>query len=327
MTFFIQLREKIRHYLVRREAGVLRGWYFVISFAALAVMNEAFGYQRALNHWWVSALIALICCVLPLQGAAVILLFVLLLHLMALSADLAVTALLIVLICYGVCGYFHSKSTYHLVSIPILHQLQMPYVIPMGAALLRDTNEIAVVVCGSFLSYFLKTVRDNASIFRDPTSEMSALELMQNQMLNNNLFYFYLAAMVGMFLVVYYIRSRNMEHAWLIGTLAGCLAEFTIMLTGYLFTGNYDSVPALIMGNILTFAAGCIVNYLFLDLDYSRTEQVQFEDDEYYYYVTAVPKIHIAVEEKEIKTITEEPQADDERRRFRWYRKKSQKKE
>lgn len=33
-------------------------------------------------------------------------------------------------------------------------------------------------------------------------------------------------------------------------------------------------------------------------LDYSRTEYVQFEDDEYYYYVKAVPKITIAVSEK-----------------------------
>ena len=40
--------------------------------------------------------------------------------------------------------------------------------------------------------------------------------------------------------------------------------------------------------------------------DYTRTEHVQFEDDEYYYYVTAVPKMHISEQEKEIKRITSE---------------------
>ncbi len=326
MAFFVQLREKIRHFVARREKRVLRLWYFLLSLAAMLTINEAFGYQDALNHWWVAVIIALICSFLPPQGTTVILLFVILLHFMALSTNLAVTTLVLIFVCYGVCGYFRSESTYHLIAIPILHQLQIPYAIPMGTALMRNINEIAVVICGSFLSCFLKTVRDNASMFLDPTSQITALDLMQSQMLSRPLFYFFLAAMVAMFLVVYGIRNRNLEYAWLIAVLAGCLTEFVILLTGYLFTGNYSGVPSLIIGNVITFLAGCVVNYIFLNLDYSRTEQVQFEDDEYYYYVTAVPKLHITEEEKEIKTITREPLDEKERRRrFRWNRKRSRK--
>lgn len=321
MTLFIQLRENIRHFMVEKETKLLRVWTFVISLAAMLTINEAFGYQKALNHWWIAVLVAAICSVLPLQGGTVILIFFMLLHLMALSTDVAVTTFLMFLICYGICGYFHSKSTYHLMSIPVLHQLGAPYVIPMGTALLRDTDEIVAVICGSFLSFYLKTVRDNASVFLDPTSQVGALELMQSQMLSNHLFYFYLAAMVMMFLVVYYVRNKDMNHSWLVAALSGCLVEFTILLAGYLFTGNYSSVFPLIIGNVITFAVGCAVNYLFLNLDYSRTEWVQFEDDEYYYYVTAVPKIHIAAPEKEIKKITEEDIEKTELRKgFRWRR-------
>ncbi len=39
-----------------------------------------------------------------------------------------------------------------------------------------------------------------------------------------------------------------------------------------------------------------------MNLDYARTENVQFEDDEYYYYVKAVPKKMIAKEEKVVKS-------------------------
>ena len=35
--------------------------------------------------------------------------------------------------------------------------------------------------------------------------------------------------------------------------------------------------------------------FLFMNLDYARTERVQFEDDDYYYYVKAVPKKTVAV--------------------------------
>ena len=48
---------------------------------------------------------------------------------------------------------------------------------------------------------------------------------------------------------------------------------------------------------------GLILEFLFFAVDYSRTESVQYEDDEYYYYVKAVPKIVVAAPEKTVKRI------------------------
>ena len=44
-----------------------------------------------------------------------------------------------------------------------------------------------------------------------------------------------------------------------------------------------------------------MIQFLFMDLDYDRTERVQFEDDDYYYYVKAVPKKMVAVREVTVK--------------------------
>ena len=44
------------------------------------------------------------------------------------------------------------------------------------------------------------------------------------------------------------------------------------------------------------------MNFSF-NLDYSRTEKVQFEDDEYYYYVKAVPKVTVTTPEHKVKKI------------------------
>lgn len=38
-------------------------------------------------------------------------------------------------------------------------------------------------------------------------------------------------------------------------------------------------------------------------LDYSRVERIEFEDEDYYYYVKAVPKASIEIEEREVKQI------------------------
>ena len=59
------------------------------------------------------------------------------------------------------------------------------------------------------------------------------------------------------------------------------------------------------MSALLGLAVGFILEFLFFSVDYSRTENMQFEDDEYYYYVKAVPKIGVPVPEKKVTHITE----------------------
>ena len=63
------------------------------------------------------------------------------------------------------------------------------------------------------------------------------------------------------------------------------------------------NIALIITGVILGVAAAYICNIVFFALDYKRTEYVQYEDDEYYYYVKAVPKINVANADVRIKHI------------------------
>ena len=47
--------------------------------------------------------------------------------------------------------------------------------------------------------------------------------------------------------------------------------------------------------------------------DYSRTERLEYEDDEYYYYVKAVPKATVATSERSIKKINAEPVKEEKK--------------
>ena len=46
-----------------------------------------------------------------------------------------------------------------------------------------------------------------------------------------------------------------------------------------------------------------MIQFFRLTLDYHGTRKLQFEDDEYYYYVKAVPKINVANADVRIKHI------------------------
>ena len=63
------------------------------------------------------------------------------------------------------------------------------------------------------------------------------------------------------------------------------------------------SIVGIIIGSIFSVLIAKVVEFFAFHVDYSRAEKVQFEDDEYYYYVKAVPKITVATPSKTVKRI------------------------
>ena len=108
---------------------------------------------------------------------------------------------------------------------------------------------------------------------------------------------------MAVFLVSRFVTSLPLDHAFLIAAGAGVMAGFFIGLAGRLFLDRRSGIVPLFISSLIVVAAGLVAALFFRDLDYSRTEKVRFEDDEYYYYVTAVPKIHVGAEVNEVKKI------------------------
>ena len=69
----------------------------------------------------------------------------------------------------------------------------------------------------------------------------------------------------------------------------------------YLHTFDYKHFISKI--RLLSLLLAVVLQFFVFNVDYSRTEKVQFEDDEYYYYVKAVPKIVVSKPEKKVKQI------------------------
>ncbi len=303
MNTFIRLRDNIRKFILSREMLFLKIWSALVAFVGLMCIKANFGYNKTVSQLWVCILISLVCAFFPIQGVSLVLTLVLIVDLMSLSSQTALVALGIIVIGYLVCAYFRSKNTYNMVAVPICYSFHSPYMMALGAGLLSSISELCSLICGCVIAFFLHIVKDNAAAIIDETSDVSMFALLNEQLLTNKMFYFFLAAMVSMFLVVYYLRMSSIKMSWIVANITGVVVEFIIMLAGYLLTSQKSEIPALLLGNILVLIVGFILNYFILDLDYSRIEKVQFEDDDYYYYVTAVPKIRIVEEDKEIKKI------------------------
>jgi len=104
-------------------------------------------------------------------------------------------------------------------------------------------------------------------------------------------------------LLVYSIRRLAIDHAWEIAVVAGALAYLIMMTFGYVMMDVNLSYVNLIVGSIVAVILAILFKLLVFSVDYSRSEYLQFEDDEYYYYVKAVPKVSVAIQEKTVKKI------------------------
>lgn len=303
MNSFIIFRDNIRKAVLAKESLFIKIWTGIIALVGLLCISANFGYQKTLSQTWVSVVLALVCAFLPVRGMAAVLTIVLLVDLSSLSLQVAMVALGLVVAGYLACAYFRSKNTYNMTTVPVLYCFHAPYAMALGTGLMCSLSEITSLICGTVTAYFLHVIKLNATAILDESSKVNIFTLLREQLLMSRMFYFFLAAMVAMFLVVYFLRLSAIKMSWLVATVAGVGVEFIIMLTGFLLNNAKSEIPGLIIGNVICFAVGFILNYFILDLDYSRIEKVQFEDDDYYYYVTAVPKIRLVSEEKEVKTI------------------------
>ncbi len=303
MNSFIIFRDNIRKAVLAKESLFIKIWTGIIALVGLLCISANFGYQKTLSQTWVSLALALVCAFLPVRGMAAVLTIVLLVDLSSLSLQVAMVALGLVVAGYLACAYFRSKNTYNMTTVPVLYCFHAPYAMALGTGLMCSLSEITSLICGTVTAYFLHVIKLNATAILDESSKVNIFTLLREQLLMSRMFYFFLVAMVAMFLVVYFLRLSAIKMSWLVATVAGVGVEFIIMLTGFLLNNAKSEIPGLIIGNVICFAVGFILNYFILDLDYSRIEKVQFEDDDYYYYVTAVPKIRLVSEEKEVKTI------------------------
>ena len=74
-----------------------------------------------------------------------------------------------------------------------------------------------------------------------------------------------------------------------------------MVLISDLILDRSDEIISMILGTIASAAIVYAIHFFRFTLDYSGVEYAQFEDDVYYYYVKAVPKITVTAPQKNVK--------------------------
>lgn len=305
MKSLLVLRENIKTIYSKYETYITPAFKFLLALVSLLMVNSKLGYMAKIDHFTVVLVVALLSSFLPLNFIIIVTALFAVMHLYALSMECAVVALCIFLLMFLLYFRFAPKDALLVLLTPICFMLKIPVVIPLAAGLLCTPSSVVSTVFGVISYYMIDFVTANKAAFSATEADMAAqkIRIMIDGVLGNKLMMMAAAAFAVTIIFVFMIRRKSIDYAWTIAMVTGAILNVVILLVGELMFDLNISIIGTIAGAVAAVAIAQVIKFFAFNVDYTRTEHVQFEDDEYYYYVKAVPKIMVAATDKSVKRI------------------------
>lgn len=306
MSSLLEMREKLREIYGKYEVYFTPLFKFLLALITLLCINGTIGYMDKLNNAVIVLVVSLMCSFLPTNFIIVIGAGFICGHLYTVSFECAVIAIALFLLMFILYFRFAPKDTIVVILLPICFALKIPYVVPIVVGLLATPVSVVSVGCGTLIYYLITYVKDNAQTINSLEADgaVAKFRYVIDGLMENKEIAITLVAFSAMTVIVYIIRRLSVDHAWTIAVSVGAVVGVVVLLFGDLAYDTHNSIGFMILGMIISILLSLVVQFFAHNVDYSRTEYVQFEDEEYYYYVKAVPKNSVAKSKVTVKKIT-----------------------
>ncbi len=307
MSTLLVWREQLQMFYAKNSLFIRIGLQFCLGFLVFHQINSNIGFMKAASSTACTAGLSVICAFLPLIVMVMAATALVLLHFYTLSLPVAIVAGLLFLLMYIFYFRFSSGKAWLVLLMACSFAMDVPFVLPIAVGLLGTPVCIVPAACGTFSYYMIHLVKGSSSTFKagDGVELVETLMSFTKQTLMNQEMWIMVAAVAASILFVYSVRTLSVDHAWKIASAAGAVTAVVIGAAGNVALNLHISLSPLIISAVIGVVLGLLLEVLFLSVDYVRTEYLEFEDDEYHYYVKAVPKIGVTVPQKSVKHINE----------------------
>lgn len=144
--------------------------------------------------------------------------------------------------------------------------------------------------------YFVRYVRVQSQALMSADMQIvDKLTLLSDGIMKNGEMWLTLLTFVVVILAVQLIRTRQFDYAWRIAIIAGGVLYLVLILAGSMYFGFSVPVASQVIFTVVAVLLGIVLEFFVFGGDYTRTERLEYEDDDYYYYVKAVPKALVAI--------------------------------
>lgn len=305
MKALLEMKQHLKIFYSRFDIYLIPALKFLLAFFAFMMINAQIGFLEKVANPAVALLLALLCSFLPVNMTAVFGAVLICAHAFALSLEVFAMAAGLLLIMYILYFRVSPGYGYVLVLTPIAFLMKIPYALPLVLGLIGGPVCAVPVGCGTILYNLMYYMKNNEKMLSSAESDQMSSRLLYlvENVLNNKSVILTILVFAVTLMVVFAIRRMSMDYSWQIAIGAGAVVNVVLFLVGALVMKTSVAIAPLVFGTLVSLAIAFVVEFFVFSVDYSRTEYTQFEDDEYYYYVKAVPKMSVAVSEKKVKKI------------------------
>lgn len=305
MTKLLEFKEKLNNIYIKFGRYIHPAVKFLMAFTVLTAVNSYIGYDQRLNS--VAVVLVLSLGASFMHPGLIVLMSAAFsgFHIYYCSPVLSIVVCLLFLVLYLLVIRFMPQSSYIVLAMPVLFVLKIPYAMPILLGLTLTPVAVIPSACG-IIVYYLFAVIKSASVLAGGTSVDDVLDIykyvIDGLMKNKEMLLVLIVFSIVLF-VTYFIRKMAVDYAFNIAIAVGVVVNVLAFLLGNLILNVSNKVVYILIGSLVSGILVWVIQFFRLNLDYSAVEFTQFEDDDYYYYVKAVPKVKIAAPKKDVKTI------------------------
>lgn len=309
MTKLLEIKALLVGYYKEYEKVINPAFKFIFLLLSLLKLNSYLGYVGILDKFVVNVAIAAVATFIP--GSWFIAILMGIVGFQFYSAgflEAAIVIMLAMVVVYLLFVRLFPKMAYFVVLVPLLYSLKLIYVVPIVAGLFFGPTTVVAIGTGVLVYRATAYIPNlltmtSATLYDIPDTLVSMYKYLLDALINDKelvLIVFVFAAVV---VVTYIVSQFEFDYVWYIAIAAGGVINILGFLIGGVILDVSVGFGGILFGTILAMIISAIIQFMRFSLDYTRKERVQFEDEDYYYYVKAIPKIKVSKSEKEVKTI------------------------
>ena len=297
MIGLLVFKEKLKQFYGKYNIYIVPVVKFLVGFLTFWLINANVGFMSKLKNPLIPVVMGLIASFIPYGVTAFLAGIFILIHVAQVSLEIAliifVFMLAVTVLYYG----FRPGDGYLL--------LLTPYVVPLIVGLSGSLVSIVPVCCGVCIYYILIYLRQNAGTLTGSSMVEMADRFIQivKNVFGNELMWVMVAAFAAAILVVFILKNLSVDYSWSIAIVAGVITQLAVIFIGDFNFNLLVSAGSMIFGIVASVVIALIYQFFVFAVDYTRTEYLQYEDDDYYYYVKAVPKLTVSAPDVKVQRI------------------------
>ena len=292
MKDLVKIKNKIRNFIRNFDDILIPVIRLIWSFIVFTSINKVFTYSKLFSKEIFVLLISILCALMPDAFMLFVIGVVISVNAFAVSMEAGLFFVILFVAMYCCYLRFFPKHCYILLLAFVFTYMSFSGILPLFIAVIAGMAGIVPAALGIVIYYFGQVLKDiDVSLrFAADPDKVEVFNQIRDYFKDNK----EMIAIIGAFAVTIFIAGivyrLPFKFSQYIGIGAGAIVNIIAFSAVGKKVGYKFDMGSIVMATLFGLIFVLVFQFCKGFIDYRKTERVQFEDDEYYYYVKAVPK-------------------------------------